>query len=251
MRADLAACRRAPSPCRCRAAFLIRSAAGGVLVTKLNERSSKIVISTGMIMPDLAGGALVVLLHERHDVDAVLAEGRADGRRRRGLAGVDLQRDDRRLSLPLLSLPAVGSGRGSQHSDCLCQLSLRDARDLEEVELDRRLAAEERDEHADLALLGVDVVDDADEVGERAVDDLDALALGEADLDLGRLLVICLRIFLTSSSSQRRSGGCPCRRSRSRRACCARRTRRRRPWPSRPARSRGRPSSGPCGAGRP
>src|SRR3981081_2439505 len=34
------------------AAFLIRSAAGGVLVTKLNERSSKIVISAGMTMPD-------------------------------------------------------------------------------------------------------------------------------------------------------------------------------------------------------
>src|SRR5215472_18194640 len=42
----------APLPLSTPAAFLIRSAAGGVLVTKLNERSSKIVISAGMIDPD-------------------------------------------------------------------------------------------------------------------------------------------------------------------------------------------------------
>src|SRR5438105_8981453 len=41
-----------PLPFSMLAAFLIRSAAGGVLVTKLNERSSKIVISAGMTMPD-------------------------------------------------------------------------------------------------------------------------------------------------------------------------------------------------------
>ena len=76
------------------AAFLIRSAAGGVLVTKLNERSSKMVIWAGMIMPDLASGALVVLLEERHHVDAVLAEHRADRRCGRGLASRQLQRDD-------------------------------------------------------------------------------------------------------------------------------------------------------------
>jgi hypothetical protein len=36
----------------------------------------------------------VVLLAELHDVDAVLAEGRADGRRGGGGAGLDLQLDD-------------------------------------------------------------------------------------------------------------------------------------------------------------
>src|SRR5712691_12398571 len=42
----------APLPLSIPAAFLIRSAAGGVLVTKRNERSSKIVMSAGMTMPD-------------------------------------------------------------------------------------------------------------------------------------------------------------------------------------------------------
>src|SRR5205807_9596510 len=41
-----------PLPLSILAAFLIRSAAGGVLVTKLKERSSKIVISAGITMPD-------------------------------------------------------------------------------------------------------------------------------------------------------------------------------------------------------
>src|SRR5437016_5021751 len=59
-----------PLPLSMPAAFLIRSAAGGVLVTKLNERSSKIVIS------------------------AVLAQRRADGRRGRGFASGQLQGDD-------------------------------------------------------------------------------------------------------------------------------------------------------------
>jgi hypothetical protein len=36
------------------AAFRMRSAAGGVLRTKVNERSSKIVIWAGMIWPDLS-----------------------------------------------------------------------------------------------------------------------------------------------------------------------------------------------------
>ena len=42
----------------------------------------------------LAAGALVVFLDEGHDVDAVLTQGRADGRRGRGLARFQLQLDD-------------------------------------------------------------------------------------------------------------------------------------------------------------
>src|SRR5918996_5676408 len=59
--------------------------------------------------------------------------------------------------------------------------------DLEEVELHRRLAAEDADEHLDLVPLGVDLVHGADELGERAVLDADALALGVLDLELRRL----------------------------------------------------------------
>ena len=43
-----------PEPLGIPAASLIRTAAGGVLVMKVNERSSKTVISTGMIVPESA-----------------------------------------------------------------------------------------------------------------------------------------------------------------------------------------------------
>src|SRR5439155_22971564 len=49
-----------------------------------------------------------------------------------------------------------------------CPSALEDARDLQEVQLDRRLAAKEGDQHAHLALFGVDVVHQADEVRERS-----------------------------------------------------------------------------------
>src|SRR6266849_5815227 len=54
---------------------------------------------------------------------------------------------------------------------------------LEEVELDRRLPAEDGDGDFDLPLLSVDLVDGAHEVGERPVGDADALAHLETDLD--------------------------------------------------------------------
>src|SRR5919198_1797286 len=59
--------------------------------------------------------------------------------------------------------------------------------DLEEIELDRRLATEDADQHLDLVALGVDLVDGADELGERPVGDAHALALGEGDAVLGGL----------------------------------------------------------------
>src|SRR5919108_6568662 len=60
--------------------------------------------------------------------------------------------------------------------------------DLEQVELDRRLPAEHVDQDLQLALLGVDLVDLAQEVGEGSVDDADALAQLELDPDLRLLL---------------------------------------------------------------
>ena len=59
----------------------------------VNERSSKTVISTGVMRPVLVGGLRVERLAELHDVDAVLAERRADRRRRVGLPGGDLELD--------------------------------------------------------------------------------------------------------------------------------------------------------------
>ena len=67
------------------------------------------------------------------------------------------------------------------------QRRVRSCCDLQEVELDRRLAAEDADQHLDLVALGVDLVDRADELGERAVRDAHVLALCEGDPHLGRL----------------------------------------------------------------
>src|SRR5579864_8270343 len=66
--------------------------------------------------------------------------------------------------------------------------ALVDLLDLQQVELDRRLAAEHVDQHLELALLGVDLVDLAVEVRERTVDDAHRLPDLELDADLRRLL---------------------------------------------------------------
>src|SRR6266545_7002575 len=59
---------------------------------------------------------------------------------------------------------------------------------LQEIELHRCLATEHRDEHAQLGLLVVHGVDRAEKLGERTVDDLDAVALVVRDPYLGLLL---------------------------------------------------------------
>ena len=74
-------------------ALRMRSEAGDVFRTKLKERSSKTVISTGMMLP-ASRPSFVVLFAERHDVGAVLTERRADRGRRRGLPGLELEFDD-------------------------------------------------------------------------------------------------------------------------------------------------------------
>src|SRR2546430_13795320 len=60
--------------------------------------------------------------------------------------------------------------------------------DLQEIELDRRLPAEHVDQHFELALLRVDLVDLAEEVREGSVHHPDALAQLELDPDLRLLL---------------------------------------------------------------
>src|SRR5918992_6170030 len=76
--------------------------------------------------------------------------------------------------------------------------------DLQEVELHRRLAAEDADQHLDLVLLRVDLVHGTDELGERAVLDAHALALLELDLELGRLDPHLLEDLLDLGLDQRR-----------------------------------------------
>src|SRR4051795_2756144 len=72
---------------------------------------------------------------------------------------------------PAASLRTVGGRRGP------CS----DLGDLGERELDRRLPAEDRDEHLQLLLLGVDLVDRRGQGGERPVHDGDRLADLEVD----------------------------------------------------------------------
>src|SRR6266849_4591037 len=116
----------------------------------------------------LRGGALVVGLGELHDVDAVRPERGAHRRRRRRAPGLKLELQDRAYFL-------------LRH--------LVDLLDLQQVQLHRRLTAEHVDQHLELALLGVDLVDLAVEVGERTVDNAHRLADLELDTDLRRLLL--------------------------------------------------------------
>src|SRR6202022_3448779 len=60
--------------------------------------------------------------------------------------------------------------------------------DLQEIEFDRRLPPEHVDQHFELALLGIDLVDLAQEVSEGPVHHPDALAQLELDPDLRLLL---------------------------------------------------------------
>src|SRR5437667_11392920 len=70
--------------------------------------------------------------------------------------------------------------------------------DLQEVELYRCLASEDRDRDLHLALFGVDLFDRAHEVGERAVDHAHALAFWNPTFTRGSSARICFMIESTS-----------------------------------------------------
>src|ERR1700694_6061147 len=59
--------------------------------------------------------------------------------------------------------------------------------DLVELEFDGCLATEDRDKRADFFFFRLDLIHYTGEVEERSRGDLDAVALGEVDLELGRL----------------------------------------------------------------
>ena len=72
-------------------AFLMSTAAGGVLVMKVKLRSAVHGDDDGDHHAHVVLGALVEVLGELADVHAVLAQGGADGGRRGGLAGRHLE----------------------------------------------------------------------------------------------------------------------------------------------------------------
>ena len=57
----------------------------------------------------------------------------------------------------------------------------------EKVELDGSFPTKERNEHLDLALFVIELIDLATEVRERAIDNADGIAHGELHLHLRRL----------------------------------------------------------------
>src|SRR5215210_1789627 len=77
------------------------------------------------------------------------------------------------LEGPLAGARAERARRGGE--------GVLDLLDLAERQLDGGLAAEDRDEHLQLLLLGVDLVDGGGQRGERAVHDRDGLADLEVD----------------------------------------------------------------------
>src|SRR6266568_7536825 len=87
-----------------------------------------------------------------------------------------------------VALPACSSSLSTVRTFFLL-IRLAHLLDLKQVELDGRLAPEHVDEHFELALLWVDLVDLAVEVGERTVDHPHGLADRELDADLRRLLL--------------------------------------------------------------
>lgn len=145
-------------------AFLMSRAAGGVLVMKEKLRSEYTVMTTGIIMPMCALGALVEVLGELADVDAVLAKRGADRGSRRCLAGGNLESDVSNYFLCHLKAPLS------------CKILILDCFDLIKLEVDRRLSAEHGNNDAHTVLVGLKLVHRADEALKRAVGDLDGVA---------------------------------------------------------------------------
>src|SRR5579875_856977 len=137
------------------AAFLRRSAAGGVLSTNVNERSSKTVISTGMTVPACAAVRSLYSLTNCMTLIWGATAGPTGG------AGVA-------LPASICSLMTVFT------FFAIC-FSL-ELLDLKEVQLNRRLAPEEAHQNLDFVALGADFVHHTDELGERTVDDAHVLA---------------------------------------------------------------------------
>src|SRR6266567_399690 len=153
------------------AARLSRFTVGGVLRTNVKERSSKIVISAGTTSPTWADVRSLYAL-----VNSMMLMPCGPSAVPTGGAGVARPACSSSLRIARTFFLLIGPG-------------LVDLLDLQQVELDRRLPAEHVDQHFELALLGVDLVDLAVEVGERPVDHAYRLADLELDPDLRRFLL--------------------------------------------------------------
>src|SRR5579859_2724977 len=142
-------------------AFLISSGAGGVFVMKVNDRSSKIVISTGMMLPRWAS---VAALYCRTKSMMLTPCGPS-------------------------AVPTGGAGVAAPAGSCTLTTALiffllggivpyfpLELGDLIKRKLDRRLAAEDRHEHLELLRDRVDLVHGRRERRERAIHNGNRLA---------------------------------------------------------------------------
>src|SRR2546423_4129153 len=161
-----------PEPFSMLMAWRIRTAAGGVLVTNVNERSSKTVISTGIVVPmSFAVCALNALTNSMMLMPCWPSAGPTGGAGEACPPGA--------WSLMVVRTFFTGSPpRGVQPREFERRHHVSDSKllHLVEADLDRRLATE--DGYQDLQAGGVlvDLGDLAAEVRQRARDDLDGLA---------------------------------------------------------------------------
>src|SRR4051795_2371813 len=150
------------------AALRISRAAGGVLVMKVNDRSSYTEISTGTTLPRCASVAALYCLQNSMMLTPCWPSAGPTG-------GAGVAAPALIWSLIRPAIFFLGGMSGSS-----------DLRYLAEGELDRRLPAEDGHEDLQSLGLGVDLVDGRRQRRERAVHDRDRLADGEVD-DLRRL----------------------------------------------------------------
>src|SRR3954451_17293852 len=140
-------------------ASLISTAAGGVLVMKVNERSSKTVITTGMIVPPWSCVWALNALQ-----NSMMFTPCWPSARRTGGAGLAAPAGTCSL-ISVRTLRAIGL----------------DLLHLVEAHFNRRLTTKDRHKHAKLAGVVHDLRDLAGEIGQRTGHDLDRLA----DRELG------------------------------------------------------------------
>src|SRR3954453_11160097 len=157
-----------PLPLSTPAAASSSRAAGGVLVTKVNERSSYTEISTGTTLPRCASVAALYCLQNSMMLTPCWPNAGPTG-------GAGVAAPALIWSLIRPEIFFLGGMSGSS-----------DLRYLAEGELDRRLPAEDGHEDLQSLGLGVDLVDGGRQRRERPVHDGDRLAHREVD-DLGSL----------------------------------------------------------------
>src|SRR3954471_4251850 len=164
-----------PDPLSTPAALSSMRAAGGGLVMKVNERSSKTEISTGMTLPRCDSvAALYALQNSMMLTPCWPSAGPTGG------AGLACPAWICSLISPVTFFFGAMSVRFLFFLGQRCQLDLRD---LVEGQFDGCLAAEDGHQHLELLLFGVDLADRRGQRRERAVHDGDRLADLEVDQD--------------------------------------------------------------------